>query len=293
MSAELAVIIVNWNTRDLTLDALETLYSDLQQRAAPRADVWVVDNASTDESVATIQERFPKTRIIESKENLGFAAGNNAALRELGFGRNTPDANLPRAVYLLNSDTRTRTGATTILYQALFSLPNAGVVGARLTYAEGGLQHAAFRFPGLTQLWFELMPAPSRFYDSRLNGRYPLHLYSSSRPFVVDHTLGATMMIRREVIQQTGLFDEGYYMYAEEIDWSWRIREAGWDIYCVPAAHVTHLGGRSTDQVRPQSVINLWQSRLLFFAKYYPRWKLYLAKRIIHRGMQRKIKQTR
>ncbi|WP_119073036.1 glycosyltransferase family 2 protein [Aggregatilinea lenta] len=291
---ELAVIIVSWNTRDLTLDALRTLFADLDANG-PQAEVWVVDNASTDGSADAIRGQFPQVHLVACQENLGFAGGNNHALRLMGFdpAHPAPDDALPRAVYLLNSDTRTHDGATRVLYDTLLRGPRAGVVGARLFYADGSHQHSAFRFPGLAQLVIDLFPVPARLYDSALNGRYPLAAYKGSAPFPVDHTLGATMMLCREVIRQTGLFDERYFMYCEEIDWSWRIRRTGWEIYCVPTAHVTHLAGQSTAQVRPQSIVNLWRSRLMLFEAYYsPLWRA-LARRIVRAGIASKIRQTR
>jgi len=289
----LAVVIVNWNTQALTLQAIRSLYDDLNQTPhAPQTTIWVVDNASTDDSVAAIRAEFPQVELIASTQNLGFAGGNNAALRAMGFDGSSATDELPRAVYLLNSDTITQAGATKTLYDALFSLPNAGVVGARLSYGDGGFQHSAFAFPGLAQLWLDLLPAPARLLEKRLNGRYPRQWYENGQPFAVDHTLGATMLLRREVILQTGMFDERFHMYCEEIDWSWRIQRAGWRIYCVPAAHVVHLGGQSTGQVRPRSIIDLWTSRLQLFDKYYPNWKKTLAKGIIRVGMRRKIAQA-
>lgn len=289
---DLAIIIVNWNTRDLTLDALRSLYDDLDANGPQNSVVWVVDNASSDGSVEAIRKAFPQTQLIASEENLGFAGGNNVALRKLGFDGNSPSETLPRAVYLLNSDTHTHPGATRELFDALFSQPDAGIVGAQLQYGDGSFQHSAFVFPGLLQLWIDLLPAPARLYESKFNGRYPRANYAGGEPFPVDHTLGATMMLRREVIQQTGLFDEQFHMYCEEIDWSWRIQRAGCWAYCVPSAQVTHLGGQSTGQVRPQSIVNLWKSRLQLFGKYYPRWKIALARQIIRMGMKRSIKQA-
>jgi N-acetylglucosaminyl-diphospho-decaprenol L-rhamnosyltransferase len=294
MAAKLAVVIVSWNTRDLTLEALRTLYQDLEAHG-PLAEVWVVDNASTDRSAEAIQHFFPQTTLIASETNLGFAGGNNHALRLMGFddrpGQSAAD--LPHAVYLLNSDTRTQPGATRALYDALFALPKAGVVGARLSYGDGSFQHSAFHFPGLRQLLVDLFPVPGRLHESRFNGRYARQQYASGVPFPVDHTLGATMMLRREVIQQTGLFDEAYFMYCEEIDWSLRIRRAGWEIYCVPEAHVIHLGGQSTGQVRSQSVVNLWRSRFKLFEKHYSRPRRILARCFVRWGMHCQIRQAR
>ncbi len=292
---ELAVIIVSWNTRELTLDALRTLYADLAANG-PDSEVWVVDNASSDGSAEAVAQEFPQVKLIRCPSNLGFAGGNNCALRQIGFSE-TPgsrsESSLPRAVYLLNSDTRTHPGATRALFDALFSLPKAGVTGARLFYEDGSFQHSAFHFPGLWQLMIDLFPMPGRLYDSALNGRYPRRAYEGTQPFPVDHTLGATMMLRREVIEQTGLFDERYFMYCEEIDWSKRIRQAGWEIYCVPTAKVIHLAGQSTRQVRPQSVVNLWRSRFRLFDQHYSIPRRILARAIVRLGMRRQIKLAR
>ncbi len=287
----LSVIIVSWNTRDLTLDALRTLYQDLADHG-PEAEVWVVDSASSDGSAAAVREHFPQVKLIASDKNLGFAGGNNAALRRIGFSDQPGSTNgggLPQAVYLLNPDTRTRPGATRALYDALFSLPRAGVTGAQLEYEDGSFQHGAFHFPGLAQLIVELFPTPGRLYESSFNGRYSRAQYQHGEPFPVDHTLGATMMLRREVIQQTGLFDEAYFMYCEEVDWSMRIRRAGWEIYTVPAARVVHLAGKSTGQAKPQSVINLWRSRLRLYQKHYSALRYHAARQLIHLGMRRQI----
>ncbi len=289
-SGDLAVIIVTWNTRDLALDALRTLCVDLHLSALD-SRVIVVDNASSDGTPDAIREQFPTVTVLAQQNNLGFGGGNNVGLRALGFcDQPTPNPSGPRAVFLLNSDTLTQPGAIRTLYHALFSLPRAGVVGARLTYADGSFQHSAFGFPGLAQIAIDLFPVPGRLYDTRLNGRYSREYYAGHVPFPVDHTLGATIMLRREAIEQTGLFDEQFFMYVEEIDWSMRIRRAGWQIYAVPAAHIVHLEGRSTRQIRQQSVVNLWSSRLRFYCKYYSRPKLLAARWLVRLGMQRKLR---
>ena len=196
-------------------------------------------------------------------------------------------------MYLLNPDTRTQPGATRKLHEALLAAPATGLVGARLSYEDGSFQHSAFQFPGLRQLWAELFPTPGRLIEGRFNGRYPRACYDAGRPFRVDFPLGATMMLRREVIEQTGMFDERYALYCEEIDWAWRIRKAGWQVLCVPAARVTHLAGRSSSQARPDSLVKLWRSRLRLYAQHHPPWRVWLARRLIALGMQRQIRQLR
>lgn len=293
-SPDLAVVIVTWNVRALVLDALRSLFADVTANGPQNTVVYVVDNASTDGTPEAIAAEFPQVRLIASRENLGFAGGNNAALKAMGIGINASADDLPQAVFLLNPDTIIHAGAVSVLHHQL-SVEGVGLVGAQLEYGDGvaGFQHGAFHFPGLKQLWVEFFPTPGRFIEGEFNGRYPRGLYESGQPFEVDCVLGATMMLRREVIQQTGIFDEQFFMYCEEIDWAWRIRKAGWRVMCVPAARVVHLGGQSTAQVRPQSIINLWQSRLRLFRKHYPAWKLAIARAMIAVGMRLKVRQVR
>jgi len=288
----LAVVLVTWNVREPALDALASLFADLDARGPADTQVWLVDNASSDGTVPAVAQRFPQVHLIAGEHNIGFGAGNNLVLRAMGFGRH-PAAQLPRAVYLLNPDPRTQPGATRTLYDALFAEDGIGLVGAQLSYEDGSFQHSAFRFPGLRQLWAEFWPLPGRLIEGRFNGRYPRAAYAAGKPFPVDFTLGATMMLRREVIEATGMFDEGYALYCEEIDWAWRIRKAGWQALCVPAARVIHLAGRSSGQARPESVLSLWRSRLRLYRAHHPRWRVQLARRLIARGLRGRIRRLR
>ncbi len=297
----LAVVIVNWNVRDMLAECLRSVEADLAAGGLA-GQIWVVDNASSDGSVEMLRRDFPQVCLIASPQNLGFAGGNNAALRALGFDPNlTPgpspgrrevrgEANLPEAVLLLNPDTKIHPGALPALYEFLVKTPQAGMAGARLVYGDGSFQHSAFAFPGLWQLAIELLPLPGRLVESRLNGRYPRSLYEAGRPFRVGHPLGAAMCVRRQAIQQVGLLDERYHMYVEEVDWSRRITAAGWEIYCVPAAGITHYGGQSTGQIHLTSFINLWRSRYRFYRTHYHPFKVRLAAQIVGLGMKRRAR---
>lgn len=289
MPRDLAVVIVTWNVRELALNALRSLFTDLATSDLA-ADVHVIDNASSDGTADAIAAEFPLVKLTANRDNVGFAGGNNLAMRQIGFG--TAANSLPSAIYLLNADTITQPGATRALYDALMAQPKVGLVGARLEYGDGSFQHSAFGFPGLRQLWVEFFPTPGRFIEGRFNGRYPRALYDTNQPFAVDSVLGATMMLRRDVIQQTGMFDEQFFMYCEEIDWAARIRQAGWQVQCVPSACVTHLSGQSTVQVRPRSVVDLWSSRLRLYRKHYPTWKFLLARAMVAVGMRLKARQV-
>jgi len=286
----LAIIIVNWNVRDLLANCLSAVQADVANSRLS-SEIWVVDNGSTDGSVEMLRQDFPQVKLIASPKNLGFAAGNNAALRAMGFtSPSSPKENwnLPEVVLLLNPDTEVHLGALPTLYDFLKNNDRAGIVGANLLYGDGTFQHGAFDFPGLCQLAIDLLPLLGRWVESRLNGRYPRSWYESGQPFRIGHPLGAAMAVRREAIQQAGLLDEHYYMYVEEVDWSKRLALVGWQAYCVPSAKVTHFGGQSTDQVKINSLINLWNSRYRFYRTYYHPLKVKLAAWIVQVGLARK-----
>jgi GT2 family glycosyltransferase len=288
----IAVVIVSWNVRELLADCLRSVQADAATSGLS-AQIWVVDNASADDSAAMVQGDFPTVRLIASPTNLGFAGGNNAALRAIGFGeKSIAEALLPEMVLLLNPDTVVQPGALAALTDFLAQTPAAGIVGAQLAFGDGSFQHGAFGFPGLWQLVIELLPVPGRLIESRLNGRYPRQWYAQRQPFEIGHPLGAAMGVRREAIAQVGLLDEQYHMYVEEVDWSKRIVAAGWRAYCVPSARITHWGGQSTGQVRISSLLSLWASRYRFYRKHYGPLKVWLAGKIVQWGMVRKIGQA-
>jgi len=291
----LAVVIVSWNVKALLVNCLTSAFESLAGSGL-NAELWVVDNASHDGSADMVRQRFPQVRLIAGQENLGFAGGNNRALRAIGFDNPQSairNSQLPRYVLLLNPDTEVHSDALAAMVRFMDETPSAGVCGARLVYGDGGFQHSAFGFPGLAQVFLDFFPLHWRLTESRLNGRYPRRLYEGGTPFEIDHPLGAAMMLRREVILQTGLFDEGYRMYVEEIDWCMRIRRAGWGIYCVPSAAVVHYAGQSTQQVRNEMFVALWQSRLRLFGKHYSRAFHWAARRLVRLGLWAEARRAR
>jgi N-acetylglucosaminyl-diphospho-decaprenol L-rhamnosyltransferase len=288
---ELAIIIVSYNTQAMLRACLRSVTTSLA-RTDVNAQVWVVDNASSDGSPDMVSAEFPRSNLLVLPENLGFAGGNNAALRETGFAPRR--SGHPGRVLFLNPDTELQGDALAQLLHAVDSLPNAGLVGAGLVYPDGRFQHSAFHFPTLWQIWFDLVPRPARFLDSSLNGRYPRELYQSSQPFRIDHPLGAAMLTRAEVIHQVGLMDDAFFMYAEEVDWCMRVKQAGWDIYCVPAARIVHHAGASTRQFSDRMFVALWRSRFRLFEKHYglafnlaARWLVRLGLRVARRRAAR------
>jgi N-acetylglucosaminyl-diphospho-decaprenol L-rhamnosyltransferase len=285
---DVAVIIVSWNVRDYLADCMRSIYNDLD-RCGLRGEIWVVDNNSTDGTQNLLEDLFPTARLISNQHNPGYGAANNQGM----WAAASANGDGPRYFLLLNPDTIVRPYAIGHLVECLDTMPEAGLAGARLVYGDGRFQSSAFHFPGLAQLAFDLWPAPSRLYESRFNGRYPRRSYRANKdPFQVEHTLGAAMLVRRNVAEATLGFDETFHMYCEEIDWCWRIRRAGWSIYTVPQAEIVHYGGESTKQVPARSIINLWESRARLYKRHHGRLKFAIARRLVNKGMARKVKKS-
>lgn len=270
-----AVAIVSYNTRALLRDCLASL-----RGCTLPLRVVVVDNGSRDGSPALVRAEFPEVQLIEPGHNAGFARGTNLGLAALGPA--------PFAL-ILNPDTVVHPGAIEALVAFLQAHPRVGMVGPRLLNPDGTLQAAAFRFPTLLMTALDLFPPgevlPGRLYGSWWHGRYPQE--RGEAPFPIDHPLGACMLVRHAVLEQVGALDEAYFMYSEEVEWAWRIRRAGWAIWQLPAARVTHVGGASTGQFRRAMQVALWRSRAHFVAQSGPAWRLAAHHAIVRAGMLR------
>lgn len=279
---DLSIITVSYNVSALLAECLASIYAGFSDTPL-RYEIWVIDNASRDESPKIVRQRFPQVHLIVNDENRGFAAAcNQGIVNSQG-----------RYVLLLNPDTRVLDNALGLLVDFMEENHRAGMVGAQLLHADGSFQHSAFRFPGLAQLFLDFFPLNHRLLNSRLNGRYPRWLYERGRPFPIDHPLGAAMMVRREVIEQVGMLDERFFMYCEEIDWAMRIRQAGWEIYCVPQAKIVHYVAQSTQQFRDQMFVALWRSRYLLFEKHYSPAFRRIARAIVHLGLWKEKRRWR
>ncbi len=282
---DVAVIVVSWNVRDYLAKCLASTYEDLR-RSNLAGKIWVVDNGSTDGTLELLDDLFPSTTVLVNAQNVGFGAANNQGMRAALEDN-------PRCFLLLNPDTVVRSGAIAALVDCLDARPKAGMAGGRLVYGDGRFQHSAFAFPGVLQAVFDLWPVPHRLYDSRLNGRYARRYYQpTGDPFSVDVILGAAMLVRRDVAEATGGFDEAFHMYCEEIDWCRRVRSAGWVIYSVPAAEIVHYAGSSTGQAPARSLVELWESRQRLYERHHGPLRLGLARRLVTAGLQRKARQS-
>jgi GT2 family glycosyltransferase len=253
---DLSIILVNWNGRELLARALKCVYATVREL---RYEVLVVDNASSDGSAELVRERFPQATLIVNRENLGFGRANNQAAAE-ARGRH---------LLLLNTDCFVHAGAIDELVRFLDAHPAAGAVGPRLRYEDGALQRSVSSFPTLkTELWTALGLA-QRFPKSPLFGQYQMTYWDLDDLREVDSLMGACLLLRGAAIEQLGLFDEQFFMYSEEVDLCYRLRQAGWKSYFLPTAEATHIWGGSARKVAGESCLRLFHSRVQFFRKHY------------------------
>lgn len=238
-------------------DCLASLKPDLERL---RAEVYVVDNASADGSAEMVAREFAWAILIRSSRNLGYAAGNNLALRR-ARGRH---------VLLLNPDTVLPPGALVDTVALLDASPEIGALGPKLVRADGGLDLACRRsFPSPEVAFFRLFGLARLFPGSPRFARYNLLHLDPDRAIDVDSVCGAFMLVRREVVEQVGLLDESFRMYGEDLDWAYRIKQAGWRIRYDPAVVVLHYKGQSSRQRPVRSLLAFYQAMALFYRKHY------------------------
>ncbi|MGC8880428.1 MAG: glycosyltransferase family 2 protein [Anaerolineae bacterium] len=247
---DLSIVIVNWNTRDLLAQCLASVYAHPPDCVF---DVWVVDNASTDGSAAMVRERFPQVHLIENRENVGFARANNQAIR----------ASTGRYVLLLNSDAWVRPMALHRMVEFMDAYPIAGAAGPRLLNPDGTLQPSAHPMSTLWREGWHLFHLDAL----RRLSTYEMHRWSVDQPRPVEVASGACLCLRRAALDQIGLLNERYFMYAEEVDICYRLAQLRWQVWWVPQAEVVHLGGGSTTMVSDEMLVELYRSKHRFICE--------------------------
>lgn len=226
-SVDVTVAIVTWNGLRVLEPCLRSLFSTQQ---SVTFEVIVVDNASSDGTVEFVRSSFPSVRIIENAENRGFAAANNQAFA-IAQGRN---------VLLLNNDTLVFDESIAQVSRYLDATPSAGAVGCRVEFPDGSFQTSCYRFTGLRQLALCAVLPFGSIFDERLNwGRYFAKQFE--RPTPVDVIAGCYLMTRRAVLESIGGLNETFFMYGEDEEWCWRLRQAGFQAVYFPAARIIHI----------------------------------------------------
>ncbi len=265
---DLAIVILNFNTRDYLRRCLTSIYAS---RGDFAFDVCVVDNASPDGSADMVRAEFPQTRVIQSQVNGGFAYGNNLGLRAYGFGQEAgqPAETLPRYVLLLNPDTALPSDGLAMMLAFMDEHPGAGAAGPRLVLEDGSLDLACRRsFPTPQVALYRMVGLSKLFPRHPVFGRYNLTYLDPNQVAEVDSVVGAFMLVRREAIQQVGLLDEDFFMYGEDLDWAYRMTQAGWKVYYNPAVTVLHVK-RAASRHSPRAQREFYRSMRIFYHKHY------------------------
>jgi len=269
---EVSIIIVNWNVKKLLLDCIDSIERTI---ADLPYEIIVVDNASHDGSVEAIQQKYPHVKIIKNLRNEGFAAANNLAARRA----------MGRHICFLNPDSVVEPGAFQAMIDVLDSDDRIGLVGPKLFNEDGSLQPSARNF--LTNL--NLMMSHVLFkpiFSKRVRARLVYEDWAHDETREVDWLVGACLMLKRSALERIGPFDESYFMFHEDTDLCYRTKKAGYKVFFVHNAHVTHFGGRSCEQRWGDfTVLKYLASKHIFIRKHYGRLALF-THRVLIMGLE-------
>lgn len=285
MSPDLSIVIINWNGLAVLRNCLNSIFGTPQGVAF---EVIVVDNASDDNSVATLQCEFPDVKIIVNEQNRGFAAANNQAFASA----------LGRYILLLNNDTIVLAGALVNSLKYMDSHPNVGALGCRCEFPDRSFQTSCYRFNDpLVLFMIRLLPLGSVKNEQMNFGRYWARQFTE--PTEVDVVAGCYMVVRRDVIETVGGFDEDFFMYGEDEEWCSRIKRAGWPIIYFPGATIVHIHRFSSRKGRnaPSIVASMsplmvlhkrrgfgvaWLGNIVLLLAFLVRLPIWLVQNVVH-----------
>ncbi|GAF64993.1 glycosyl transferase [Bacillus sp. TS-2] len=270
---DISIIIVNYNTCDLTLQAINSVYNS---KTSYHFEVFVVDNASVDNSVNLIKEKFPQVKLIENKENLGFSKANNQAIK-LAKGK---------YVLLLNSDTIINTDTLEIMTNLMNDDSKIGASGCKVVLPSGKLDKACKRgFPTPSASLSYFLGLSRLFPKKAAFNQYQLGHLDENEEYEVDCLVGAFMLVRKKTINQVGMLDEDFFMYGEDIDWCYRIKNAGWKIYYYPETSITHYKGASSKKKPTKIIYEFHRAMVLFHQKNFKQKYFFTTNFIIYLGI--------
>lgn len=250
MAPLLSIIVLTWNSAE----EIEACLNSLESNAGNVShEVLVVDNASTDDTVALVTSRFSAVKLMLNEENLGFAGGINRGIEE-AHGR---------YLLVLNPDTVVHRDALPTMVGYLESHPRVAAVGPRLIEGDGRIQRSCIHYPTICRVLLAHLT----------EGGY---LPAGEGPAAVEALSGAALMVRRDVVRAVGALDTDFFMYGEDTEWCYRMTQAGWEVHYLPSASVTHLRGRSAEKVPVQTYVRRRVAKLLFLDKHGSRWQVWL-----------------
>jgi hypothetical protein len=274
---DLSIIIVSYNTEELTVNAIQSVLASQTDYAY---EIIVVDNASSDQSVARIRERFPQLTVLQNEFNEGFSKANNRGIR-ISRGR---------YILLLNSDTIVQPDTLDVMIRFMDSHPRVGAAGCKVVMPDGSLDRACRRgFPTPSASFYYAFGISKLFPNNPRFNQYQLSYLDPDKDYPVDCLVGAFMMVRRETIEQVGLLDEDFFMYGEDIDWCYRIKQAGWQIHYYPYTQIIHYKGASSRRKPRKMIVEFHRAMILFHRKHYQAKYSWFTNRLVYAGIYVKL----
>jgi hypothetical protein len=259
---DISVIIVNWNTKELIQNSLNSVYRTMGNIAF---EIIVVDNASSDGSLAILEKKYPYIVKIFNQENKGFGAANNQGFAVMKG----------KYALLLNTDAILTPTAVHKLWTFCEQHHETAIVCGQLLNTDGSKQNSVAAFPSLLTIAIN-----TSFLEYLFPRRFPSKRYEHKKPLEVDSAIGACMLIRKKALDDVGFFDDRYFFFFEETDIAYALKRAGWVIYQVPDAFIYHLQGQSIGH-STESRIEFYRSRYQFLRKWHSPLYYYLAGSVV------------
>jgi hypothetical protein len=251
----LSIIIINWNTKDLLKNCLESIS---EYTSNLDYEILVVDNASSDDSVEMIEKEFPQVRLIKNEEDFGFARANNQAIKE----------SKGRYILLLNPDTQIlNNGALEKMIGFMENNKKVGILGPKTVAKDGSLQISCYRFDSLSTL------LSTNVFFNKLGKGNTYKKFDFNQTKKVDMIMGGCLLTKREVIEDIGLLDENFFLCSEDADWCLRAKKKGWEVVYYPTVEIIHIGAANYEKMskeeREEFDREAYKSRIKFFKKHF------------------------
>ncbi|MDA8089842.1 MAG: glycosyltransferase family 2 protein [Actinomycetota bacterium] len=255
---DISFIVVSWNAKEYLYKCLASIE---KEAAGYRSEVIVVDNASSDGSQAMVRERFPQVKLIDSKENLGFAKANNIGIRQ----------SRGKYLALINSDVEVLPGCIGMMTGYMEEHRKTGILGPQILDAHKNVQRSCMGFPTLWNSFCRALALDAVFPKSRFIGSFEMTYWPHDSTREVDIINGCFWLVRRTALQQVGVLDERFFIYGEDMDWCKRFWDDGWKVEYFYQAKAVHYGGASSSNAPVRFFIEMNRANLKYWRKHHSR----------------------